>query len=114
MSSKAFNILIVATVICLASCNPLKMVPAGDALYTGATVKVDGPHLRARDKKELKEELTAMTRPRPNTRILGIPFKLLLNNSRLFRKKLGEPPVLLSQLNLEHKTVDLIIFSQTR
>lgn len=97
-----FHIIIVAMVSVLFSCSTTKKVPEGDALYLGARVKVDGPGLSARDRKELRSDLSSMTRPRPNQRILGIPFKLLFNNSRLFRKRLGEPPVLLSQLDLEH------------
>lgn len=83
------------------------MVPDGDALYMGTTVKVDGPSLSARQKKDIRKDLESITRPRPNKRIFGIPFKLLLNNSRLFRKKLGEPPVLLTQLNLDYNVKKL-------
>jgi outer membrane protein assembly factor BamA len=85
----------------LASCSATKKVPEGDALYLGATIKFDSSGLRAHKRKELREELSAMTRPKPNTRILGMPIKLWFNNSKLFRKK-GEPPVLLSSLDLEH------------
>lgn len=85
----------------LASCSATKKVPAGDALYMGATIKVDGPGLSAKKRKELREDLSGLTRPKPNQRIAGIPFKLLFNNSKLFRKK-GEPPVLLSTVDLEY------------
>ena len=100
----------------LFSCSTTKKVPEGDALYLGARVKVNGPDLTARKKKELRSDLSSMTRPRPNQRILGIPFKLLFNNSRLFRKRLGEPPVLLSQLDLEHniKTLQNIFMQRSK
>ena len=100
-------LIIIIAVMMLVSCSTTKKVPAGDALYTGADIKVDGPGLTVRKKKELRKDLESMTRPRPNQKILGIPFKLLLNNSRLFRRRLGEPPVLLSTLNLGHN-VDLL------
>lgn len=85
----------------LISCSATKKVPEGDALYLGATIKFDSSGLNAKKRKELRSDLGSLTRPRPNARILGIPFKLLFNNTKLLRKK-GEPPVLLSAVDLEH------------
>ncbi|MGZ8510132.1 MAG: translocation and assembly module lipoprotein TamL, partial [Chitinophagaceae bacterium] len=85
----------------LASCSTTKKVPDGDALYLGASIKFDSSGLSAKKSKALRSDLGQLTRPRPNKKILGIPFKLLFNNTKLFRKK-GEPPVLLSEVNLEH------------
>jgi outer membrane protein insertion porin family len=97
------NYIIIFTAIAFfASCSPLKKVPKDDALYTGATVKIDGPALSKKKKKNLRQDLETLSRPKRNKRFLGIPFKLLLNNIPIVRKKLGEPPVLLSSLNLEH------------
>ncbi|MEP7377103.1 MAG: BamA/TamA family outer membrane protein [Chitinophagaceae bacterium] len=96
------NYIIIPIVLSLlASCSATKKVPAGDALYLGATIKFDSSGLSAKKRKELREDLGGLTRPRPNARILGIPFKLLFYNSKLLRKK-GEPPVLLSSIDLEH------------
>ena len=103
---RIYSIVAIAGIL-LASCSATKKVPDGDALYLGATVKVDGPNLTTKEKGNLRSDLASMTRPRPNQRILGIPFKLLLNNNRLFRKKFGEPPVLLSQVNLEYNAKTL-------
>src|SRR5688572_19793252 len=94
------SIVLMITVL-LASCSATKKVPEGDALYMGATIKFDSSGLNAKKRKELKSDLSELTRPRPNKRILGIPFKLLFNNTKLFRKK-GEPPVLLSNVNPGH------------
>jgi len=94
-------IAVIITISLLASCSATKKVPAGDALYMGATIKFDSSGLSAKKRKDLRNDLGELTRPRPNRRVLGIPFKLLFNNTRLFRKK-GEPPVLLSAVNLEH------------
>jgi outer membrane protein insertion porin family len=97
-----FNyIIFLLTLSLLASCSATKKVPAGDALYMGAAIKFDSSGLSAKKRKELRSDLGSLTRPRPNARILGIPFKLLFYNSKLFRKK-GEPPVLLSAVNPEH------------
>lgn len=94
MKHTAFLILIVL----LASCSATKKVPDGDALYLGASVKFDSSGLKAKERKALRSDLESLTRPRPNKRILGIPFKLLFNNVSWLSKK-GEPPVLLSDVN---------------
>ncbi|WP_276502566.1 translocation and assembly module lipoprotein TamL [Terrimonas pollutisoli] len=86
----------------LASCSATKKVPPGDALYMGATVDLEAPGSRPSLKKELRRELISLTRPKPNQRVLGIPFKLLFNNNKLLRKKMGEPPVLLSSVNVDY------------
>ncbi|HEX5653670.1 MAG TPA: BamA/TamA family outer membrane protein [Chitinophagaceae bacterium] len=96
------HIIILLVLAFLVSCSTTRKVPEGDALYLGARVKLESTDLPARQKKELRRDLEEMTRPRPNKRLLGIPFKLLFNNSRLFRKKMGEPPVLLSSLDLDY------------
>ena len=97
-----------------AGCSTTSHVPANDKLYTGATVIVKGPSsLTARQKKQLRQDLSGLTRPKPNSRLLGIPFKLMFYNMFYHAKKglfknlrnsLGQPPVLLSQLDLEQNT----------
>jgi outer membrane protein insertion porin family len=93
-----------------AGCGSARHVPANDKLYTGATVNIVGPSLSTRTKKELKEDLTGLTRPRPNSSFLGMKFKLGIYNlfykakKGLFknlRNKMGEPPVLFSQVDLQ-------------
>ena len=101
--NRSLNYIIILMMLSfLAACSATKKVPAGDALYLGATIKFDSSGLNAKKKKELREDLSSLTRPRPNTRILGIPFKLLLNNIKPLRKRMGEPPVLLSAVNIDH------------
>jgi outer membrane protein assembly factor BamA len=105
------NITIISTIIFfLVSCSPTKHLPPNEKLYTGATVTVRGPSLTVRERKELKEDLTGLTRPKPNSRLLGIPVKLMVysmfHNAKkgLFknvRDKFGQPPVLLSQVDLD-------------
>lgn len=95
----------------LASCSNTKYLPANEALYTGATVKVTGEDLSRKKRKALTSELSELTRPRPNKKILGARFKLWVYNiagnpksETSFRGKLknktGEPPVLLSEVSL--------------
>jgi len=106
-----YHIIILATICFLVTaCSNTKHLPAGDKLYTGARTIVNGTST-VREKKILKEDLEGLTRPKPNSKFLGIPIKLSIYNlfrnkkeSSFFgriRTKNGEPPVLFSQLNLQ-------------
>jgi outer membrane protein insertion porin family len=99
-------------IICslFAACSSTRHLPPGEKLYTGATIDVNGT-ATIREKKVLTEDLGGLTRPKPNTKFLGMRIKLWIYN--LFRNKKensffgrirdknGEPPVLLSQVDLE-------------
>jgi outer membrane protein assembly factor BamA len=116
---KRTNILSVAIIaLLLASCSTTRTVPKGDALYTGAGVKVEGEHLSNKKEKAIKEEMEALARPLPNKKILGIPFKLMMYNlagdsvkersiGGWIRRKFGEPPVLLSSVSLDRNNAVL-------
>ncbi len=93
------------------SCSNTKYLPKGESLYIGAKIKVEAPGLSKGKKKTISSELAALTRPRPNASILGLRPKLWLWNiggnpkkkfsvKRLI-KNLGEPPVVLSDVNVE-------------
>ena len=96
----------------ISSCNTTKLVPKGDALYTGATIKVDDSTLSKKEKHKVVEFTEHLPRPRPNGKFLGIPIKLGFYNLagdpqkkgfiRKFFRKLGEPPVLLSSVSLPY------------
>ncbi|HVG11561.1 MAG TPA: BamA/TamA family outer membrane protein [Flavisolibacter sp.] len=98
----------------LAACSTTKHLPPNEKLYTGAKVKLNATGLSAREKKVFRTDLQALTRPKPNSRLLGIPFKLHLYNMfrkkkansffGKFRDKNGEPPVLLSSVDLTNNT----------
>lgn len=102
---------IIAGCLIFAACSPTKHIPEGDALYIGATVKLTAENVTTRQKKVLHADLEALTRPRPNSRFLGIPFKLMLWNFFYTKKekglkanlqrKLGQPPVLASSVDLD-------------
>lgn len=84
------------------SCSPTRKVPDGDALYTGAKIKLDGPDLRHKQKKNLRKDMASLTRPQPNKKFLGFRYKLFFYNIGIAKNKWGEPPVLLSDLNLDY------------
>jgi len=94
------------------SCSETKSLEEGQYLYTGAKINIKAdPALSRKTKKELKPELEALLRPKPNGSFLGIKVKLLLYNFAgkptgkglryLIREKLGEPPVIASYSAME-------------
>lgn len=95
-------------IIC-AGCNPTKKVPAGDALYTGGKVKLENSTASKKQNTVIQADLQGLLRPKPNSKLLGIRFKLGLYNMagsknnfiNKFLRKNGEPPVLLSQVRLD-------------
>lgn len=99
--------------ICSISCSVTRNLPADEKLYTGAKVKIDDKGTSTRKKEELKDELEGLLRPKPNTKLLGIPYKLMFYNmvdsvpenkkglKHFIKNKLGEPPVLFSQVSIE-------------
>jgi outer membrane protein assembly factor BamA len=101
-----------AFLVLFASCSNTRHLPPGDALYTGASVKITDKDIKTKNKKTLQNDLAAITRPKPNSKLLGIRFKLTFFNLagdpnkkgfiRKFLRKFGEPPVLLSDLNLDN------------
>ncbi|TCJ17740.1 hypothetical protein EPD60_06010 [Flaviaesturariibacter flavus] len=105
-----YSVAFMGTVV-LAACGATKHLPPGEHLYTGPRIEqVNNQDLSARQKKVIHEDLEDMVRPKPNTRFLGIPIKLGIYN--MFRKakpnsffgrlrnQLGEPPVLVSQVDI--------------
>ena len=111
MRSGKNHIIILATVyFFITGCSNTRHLPANDKLYTGANITVNGTST-VREKKVLSEDLEGLTRPKPNSKFLGLRLKLSIYN--LFRNKKensffgkirdknGEPPVLLSQVDLQ-------------
>ena len=110
------------TMIFFVSCNTTKLVPKADALYTGATIKVKDSTLSKKEKNRIVDQTEHLPRPLPNSKFLGIPFKLLLYNMagdtskhnfiRKFLRKLGQPPVLLSSVNIDYNAKLLVNYLQ--
>ncbi|MBE7169867.1 MAG: BamA/TamA family outer membrane protein [Williamsia sp.] len=103
------------------ACSPTKYLPPGESLYTGAEIDLNGPKkpkLKRSSKKEMKTELYTLLRPKPNASILGFRYKLFAYNiaghpkkkhspAAWLKNKFGEPPVLLSSVNLD-KNVQIV------
>lgn len=110
--TRYFTILFLIAAV-VQSCSVTKHLPPNETLYMGAEVKVTDPDMRSKEKKAIKEEMEALTRPIPNKRILGVPFKLMMYNlagnpkkqTSLLGKlkyKIGEAPVLGSTVNIDY------------
>jgi outer membrane protein insertion porin family len=110
---KAGRFFIYISVVCYffsTGCSSTRHLPPGEKLYTGANVVVTGAP-SVREKKVLETDLKGLTRPKPNSKFLGLRLKLsiynLFRNRKegsffgRFRERNGEPPVLLSQLDLQ-------------
>lgn len=115
MKLPIITILIAAVVT---SCNVTRRLPPGEKLYTGATVKVEDKELKKSKRKALATDLKSFIRPKTNTSILGIRYKLWFYQiagtpkkekgiRNWLRNKMGEPPVLASSVNLQ-RNVELI------
>jgi outer membrane protein assembly factor BamA len=112
MINRKVILFFIVSILVFTSCNVTKLVPKGDALYTGATVKVKDSTLSKKEKKKVKEAAENLPQPKPNSRFFGIPFKLIFYNMagdtskhsfiRKFLRKIGAPPVLLSSVNLDY------------
>lgn len=96
-----------------AACSSTKSLKPGQILYTGAEVKINPDSSGKIDnEKQVKTDLEAKTRPRPNKSILGIKYKLGIYNLagepkkpkgfRNWLRRQGEPPVLLNDVKLKY------------
>lgn len=101
-----------ALLVFLYSCSSTRYLPEGESLYLGAKVKLNTTGITEKKTKTLRSELEDLTRPRPNKKILGVRFKLWVYNIAGHPKKetslrgklkykVGEPPVLLSDVKLD-------------
>jgi outer membrane protein insertion porin family len=111
--SRIFYYLIACSIVSgMVACSNTKYLPAGESLYVGSTIKLEGPKLNKKKRKLLKAELLALTRPKPNSAILGLRIKLFAYNlaghpkkkhspAAWLKRKFGESPVLVSDVNLD-------------
>jgi outer membrane protein insertion porin family len=95
--------------VLLNACSTTKYLPKNEKLYTGGEVKIQDKNIKSSDAKALSSEMKALIRPKPNSSLLGLRIKLWLYYKTKARKgfiqkflsKYGEPPVLVSQVDLE-------------
>lgn len=101
------------TICCLASCSNIKYLPEGENLYVKGEVEIESDTIPERYIEPLETNLENLLRPQPNKTFLGMRPQLYIYNiagepksDRGFRNwlknKVGEPPVLLSDVNREY------------
>jgi outer membrane protein insertion porin family len=95
--------------ILLSSCSTTKSIPENDALFKGTEIKIIETEISKKEKKALSRTLKSIVRPRPNSKVLGMPIKLMIYNigsekgiGKWLRKKYGEEPVLFSRVNVSN------------
>ncbi|WP_443946051.1 BamA/TamA family outer membrane protein [Pedobacter sp. AW1-32] len=105
--------LLILACLVWAACSSTKSLKPGQHLYTGAEVKINpDSSAKIEEEKQVKSDLESKTRPRPNSSILGIKYKLGIYNLagepkkpkgfRNWLRRQGEAPVLLSEVKLKY------------
>ena len=94
-------------------------------LYTGAEVKIENDSLSKKSKKALKSELEDNLTPKPNSSFLGLRPKLFFYNiakepkkekgfNYWLKYKIGEKPVLLSDVDREFNKDIIVNYSENK
>ncbi len=107
------------------SCSNTRHLPEGELLYVGGKVKVIDTSVSRKERKSMERELKGLLRPKPNSKILGLRPKLFFYNLAgetkkekgfryWLRNKVGEPPVLFSQVDLTYTKNLLQNYSENR
>lgn len=125
METRYIKYFIVLCLFFVLGCSNTKYLPEGDLLYTGGSVTVKDSVIKKKERKALEKELEGLLRPKPNKKILGLKPKLWLYNiagepkkdkgiRHWLRTKVGEPPVLFSQVDLDYNASVLRNFTENR
>ncbi|MCP9769493.1 hypothetical protein EGI22_16435 [Lacihabitans sp. LS3-19] len=103
----------------LSSCKVASKLPAGEKLYNGATINIiKNDSLKSENLVELKTTLLDLTRPLPNTKLFGYPYKVgfhyFIGNPKSdkgirawFKKKLAEDPIFINPILVEKNALNL-------
>lgn len=94
-------------------------------LYTGAEIKIENDSLSKKSKKALKSELEDNLTPKPNSSFLGLRPKLFFYNiakepkkekgfNYWLKYKIGEKPVLLSDVDREFNKDIIVNYSENK
>lgn len=97
----------------VASCNPTKYIAEGEKFYKEGDVVVHNDTIEVKRKEAFENLLESSLLPKPNSKLLGVYFKVGLWNMgggpdstnnfiRKWLKKQGQAPVLLSDVNREY------------
>jgi outer membrane protein insertion porin family len=98
-------------VVFISACSTTKYLAPGQKLYNGAQIKITDKNTTKGEASALSDELQGLLRPLPNAKILGLRFKLWVYDKTRTKKQkglrhyinthIGEPPVLVSSVDLD-------------
>jgi len=119
------QVLFFGTISFAFSCSNTKYLKEGEMLYTGAEVKIENDSLSKKSKKALKSELEDNLTPKPNSSFLGLRPKLFFYNiakepkkekgfNYWLKYKIGEKPVLLSDVDREFNKDIIVNYSENK
>lgn len=108
------------------SCSVTKKLPIGESLYVGATIKVLADSvISKKESKQVQTQLEAFVKPKPNSALLGFPYKVWLyylfgepksekGFKSFFRKRFGEAPIFASKsvIGANAKQIGLLLNNQ--
>ena len=125
MENRYMKYCIVLSLFFVFGCSNTKYLAEGELLYTGASVTVKDSVIKKKDRKALEKELKDLLRPKPTKQILGLRPKLWIYNLAgepkkekgfryWLRNKVGEAPVLFSQVDLDYNSSVLRSFAENR
>ncbi|HJP64641.1 MAG TPA: hypothetical protein VJ844_14440, partial [Mucilaginibacter sp.] len=81
--------LLILLVIFASACSTTKYLQPGQKLYDGGKVKIVDKNAKKSDRKALTGELEGLLRPKPNSKILGMRFKLWVYDKTRTQKRRG-------------------------
>ncbi len=107
-----YGSLLILLVLQAMSCSNSRYLSENESLYLGSKVKITDTFVAKKDRSALETELAEAVRPKPNGSFLGIRIKLTLYNiagvpkkekgfRNWLRNKIGEPPVLGTDVNMD-------------
>ncbi len=111
-----YRYLALFSVLLIYGCNTTKYLGPGQKLYSGAKINITDKGVKKNVKGDIEDEMEALLRPLPNGKLLGIRVKLWLYDRYKTPKKKGlkhflmskgEPPVLISSVDLEQNAAIL-------
>lgn len=119
------QVLFFGTISFAVSCSNTKYLKEGEMLYTGAEIKIENDSLSKSSKKVLKSELEDNLTPKPNSSFLGLRPKLFFYNiakepkkekgfNYWLKYKIGEKPVLLSDVDREFNKDIIVNYSENK
>jgi outer membrane protein insertion porin family len=125
MTNKHLYFYLLVIMLIAYGCSNTKYLPEGEMLYVGSKVTVNDSLMKKKERKAMAGELEKLLRPKPNSNVLGLRFKLYIYNlagepkkekgiKYWLRNKVGEPPVLFSQVDLDYNAAVLQSYSENK